>query len=733
MHSANARLTSTLCLLAGRSLASAQCQFDFEGGFAFAGASAEPRAGTLFDDGSGLKLYLAGPRLVGPTRVDGFFSFDGSNWAPVGGGVDGFIRAMTVHDGAIYVCGDFRSVDGLAVNRVARWDGSAWSALGDGLAGSILWSIAGYENDLYVGRTSSPLLAKWDGVTWSSVQDLEMSAVTALCAHNGRLYVSGDLRIPGAEDYENIASWDGATWSSVGGGFNGNAYVLSVIDGDLYAAGNITRAGTAHVESVARWDGQSWHAVGDGLFGSIVTSLQRFQGVFYVGGTLFLDDKIFIRRVARLDGDTWQSVIIAGQSVSSLSAFANRMYVGGSFSSIEGVPASNFAAFDGLEWSRVFPGIVGQALSVAEFGNQLFASGSIRLIGDVPVRGIARFDGVAWQDASEGLPSGVVKLIVLDGSLYGILDIPVPGTSQILQWNGTQWTVLPHEFNGEVHDLTAYNGDWVATGTFTVINGVACRKIGRFDGSAWHPLGSGLGQSDFSTDFGYTLENHDSRLIVGGYFARAGGVSASNLAAWNGSTWAPVAPAISHTPTGVRALLSDRDSLFVGGQFTHAGGQPVNNVARWDGERWHSLGGGAPGAVVRELLKLGQSLIATGDFISIGGLNVNGLARWDGWAWHELDDSYQGGASALAVYSGRLYLGSGDVDTGSGVSVAFASAPIPSLTADLDSHGDTDLQDLATLLSSFGADDGPGDLDGDGDTDLQDLSILLADFGAICP
>ncbi len=68
---------------------------------------------------------------------------------------------------------------------------------------------------------------------------------------------------------------------------------------------------------------------------------------------------------------------------------------------------------------------------------------------------------------------------------------------------------------------------------------------------------------------------------------------------------------------------------------------------------------------------------------------------------------------------------------------AFEFAPSCELSADLDSDGDVDLQDLATLLGHFGQTSGAtpefGDSDGDTDVDLQDLAGLLSQFGFVCP
>lgn len=55
---------------------------------------------------------------------------------------------------------------------------------------------------------------------------------------------------------------------------------------------------------------------------------------------------------------------------------------------------------------------------------------------------------------------------------------------------------------------------------------------------------------------------------------------------------------------------------------------------------------------------------------------------------------------------------------------------------DTDGDCDVDLQDLATLLASFGMTGNAafenGDFDADGDVDLQDLATLLANFGSAC-
>ncbi|MBI5866486.1 MAG: hypothetical protein HZB38_18610 [Planctomycetes bacterium] len=82
----------------------------------------------------------------------------------------------------------------------------------------------------------------------------------------------------------------------------------------------------------------------------------------------------------------------------------------------------------------------------------------------------------------------------------------------------------------------------------------------------------------------------------------------------------------------------------------------------------------------------------------------------------------------------------GLVRTAAGRHIAATAAGLYLLESDCPGDLDGDLaiglQDLANLLSNFGAATGAmyedGDLDGDGDVDLQDLANLLATFGTTC-
>lgn len=216
------------------------------------------------------------------------------------------------------------------------------------------------------------------------------------------------------------------------------------------------------------------------------------------------------------------------------------------------------------------------------------------------------------------------------------------------------WMALGSGVNGDVSDLVAMpNGDIIAGGWFTTAGGVSASGVARWDGAAWSPLGSGIviGGWDYVAAL-TTLANGD--LVVGGDFTTAGGVTANNIARWNGSNWAPLGTGTSGTWHDVLALTTlPNGDLIAGGYFTSAGGLSANRIARWNGSSWAPLGsgiGGSPDAVVTGLAILPNGdVIAGGYFSTAGGASANNIARWNGSNWAPLGSGISGDVYGLAV------------------------------------------------------------------------------------
>jgi hypothetical protein len=117
----------------------------------------------------------------------------------------------------------------------------------------------------------------------------------------------------------------------------------------------------------------------------------------------------------------------------------------------------------------------------------------------------------------------------------------------------------------------------------------------------------------------------DGSLVAGGSFGTAGGVSATNIARWNGSSWSPLQFGTNGTVHAL-AVAADGD-LLAGGHFTVAGGTS-NRVARFDGTSWSPLGAGVGSTVYGIAPAPGGGAVAGGVFTTAGGVAAGYWAEW---------------------------------------------------------------------------------------------------------
>jgi hypothetical protein len=139
-------------------------------------------------------------------------------------------------------------------------------------------------------------------------------------------------------------------------------------------------------------------------------------------------------------------------------------------------------------------------------------------------------------------------------------------------------------------------------------------------------------------------------LVIGGLFAHVNGVAATNIAAWDGVVWRPLALGVSGE---VRALAIFNGDLVAAGAFLSAGEVPTTYVARWNDTFWSGMGDGMFGGTrVYALAVHGGQLYAGGDFYHF-------TRRWDATSstWVSFAESLNDVVYALASQDGYLYAG----------------------------------------------------------------------------
>lgn len=178
---------------------------------------------------------------------------------------------------------------------------------------------------------------------------------------------------------------------------------------------------------------------------------------------------------------------------------------------------------------------------------------------------------------------------------------------------------------------------------------------------AWRSWGAASGMNDLV--FALTTWDSDgpgessAQLVAGGMFYRAGGVTVSGIARWDGAAWQPFGVGMNNNVYSLTTWDVDGDGpmpaqLVAGGTFTSAGGVAANRITRWDGTTWQPFGTGMNGAVQALTTwdpdgdgPLLNQLVAGGFFSTAGGMTVNGIALWDGSSWQALGTGVVGDGS----------------------------------------------------------------------------------------
>jgi len=168
---------------------------------------------------SGSSLYAGGSfTTAGGVAANYIAKWNGSAWSALGSGVDSWVRALAVTGSDVYAGGHFSSAGGVSANRIAKWNGSTWNSLGTGITitydTEFVSALAVSGTDLYAGggftragAVDASNIAKWNGSAWSALGSgmghdgfqYSVAEVNALAVSGTNLYVGGEFLTAGGK------------------------------------------------------------------------------------------------------------------------------------------------------------------------------------------------------------------------------------------------------------------------------------------------------------------------------------------------------------------------------------------------------------------------------------------------------------------------------------------------------------------------------------------------------
>ncbi len=416
-----------------------------------------PFTSAVHDDGTGSALYVGGALFAaGSPPARNLARWDGSAWSTTGSGPNATVQVLASLDPgtgrALYAGGNFTEIDGSVANGIARWNGSAWTTVGGGLSGTgqSVSALTVFDDGTgpaliagglftQIGGVPALNVARWDGSAWTALGAGAEDRVRALAVHDDgsgpALYAGGDFDTAGGVTAAAIARWNGIAWSALGAGlgaftFEPRVHALrSFDDGNgaaLYVGGEFRTADGLFVEGITRWIGGAFEALGAGITpGYAVKALAVFDEGTGRGPELFAAGRfptlgnLQVSGIGRWNGTSWSGLAggLAGgvglADAASLQVYdaglggGPALFVTGEFEYAGATYSTGIAA-----WSSC--GEIGRTLCFGDGSGTACPCGNASTPGDRD--GCTNSTGLGGRLRASGTPSLSNDALVLAGS-----------------------------------------------------------------------------------------------------------------------------------------------------------------------------------------------------------------------------------------------------------------------------------------------------------------------------
>lgn len=310
-------------------------------------------------------LYAGGEfTSIGGVNANNIARWNGTTWSAMGTGTSGLVSKIGINGlGAIYAGGAFENAGGILVRNIARWNGTSWVALPDGST-----SISGTNNEvrsiafdaannLYIGGNfaeaggkTANRIAVYNGTAWSTLGAGTSGFVQSIVVTNDYVYLGGNFALADTNTVNRIVRWNkaSATWTKLDLGTNGNVNDMVLLGGYLYIGGNFetvnrTDGRILRMNNLARYSTNTgWQALGNMMSvgaNNGINTLSVYNGNKIILGGNFSNlsavnamnigvwsdtsyNKPIVSTISRNSGRTGQVIIVKGLNFSAVNGIS---------------------------------------------------------------------------------------------------------------------------------------------------------------------------------------------------------------------------------------------------------------------------------------------------------------------------------------------------------------------------------------------------------------------------
>lgn len=165
-----------------------------------------PNDGNLYMGGEFPEL-IDGNAGITDYNMSGIAMYDGSDWTSLGSGLNEYCRAIHEYNGNLIAGGYFTTAGGVPAQKIAKWNGSTWSAMGGGFDGvgideyvksAMVWNGIFFAGGAYTQAEGGPMnfIAQWyEAPSNPPVANINLSSTT-ICANDCLTFADASTNSP---------------------------------------------------------------------------------------------------------------------------------------------------------------------------------------------------------------------------------------------------------------------------------------------------------------------------------------------------------------------------------------------------------------------------------------------------------------------------------------------------------------------------------------------------------
>jgi hypothetical protein len=287
----------------------------------------------------------------------------------------------------------------------------------------------------------------------------------------------------------------------------------------------------------------------------------------------------------------WDTLGVFGGRVQTMARWNDTLIAAGPFAGWNGdLSVQHFAYWNGMAWLPFGDFGGSWAYRLKTIDGELYAIGAFDVVDGQSCQGIAKRVGGHWEPVgvfNTASPPYIQDLVEWNGTLYatGVISYSAQGPNHIAYLSNGEWLpVAPGILSGfgAGRALAVYNDELYVSGSIPIAAGNAGHGIMRWDGQAFHPVGTGFQGIDGAYLYlvgASELEVYDNKLWACGTFSYAGGVPCPGIAYWDGVRWCglPLGP-----EPEINTIEFFHDTLFAS-CHVNLNGEPVNCAVKFIG------------------------------------------------------------------------------------------------------------------------------------------------------